>query len=95
MRQPANARVNYLTESTIIVANFINRTSADGLQEVYRYVLEHLDACCAHDIAHHGLRQENWDSMDLREPAIVFVKFYSLQGRPRDAERTDGKCSGT
>ena len=86
MRQPANVRVKYLTESTTIVANFINRTSADALQEVYRYVLEHLDACCAHDIAHHGLPGRlGFDG--LREPAIVFVKFYSLQGRPRDAER--------
>ena len=86
MRQPTDARVRYLTESTTIVANFINHTPADGLQEVYRYVLEHLDACCAHDIAHHGLPGKlGFD--ELREPANVFVKFYSLQGRPRDAER--------
>lgn len=82
--QPLRAR--FVHEATLIVANFIDKSSSDGVHAIYRDLLEHQDACCAHDLTEH----QNPGKIgfgDLRDAALTFTTFYALHGRCREAVR--------
>ena len=86
MRRTVNDRIKIIAETTMIVATFINHTSPDGLQSAYRHILEHQDACCFHDLAHHE-HPGRLGFGELRDSAVAFTRFYNLHGRNREAQR--------